>query len=144
VNGYADTGFLASLFLQEATSASAENALLGQAAPLPIPPLTLLELRNALNLAVARKQISLGDRDALWRQFEVQIRAGVFVQTPLPSAELHEKARDLSDRYTPALATRSLDLLHVAAALLLNAKVFYSFDERQRQAAAAEGLQVKP
>ena len=48
----------------------------------------------------------------------------------------------LSDCYTPRLATRSLDLLHVAAATLLGAKVFYSFDERQRKAAAGEGLKV--
>jgi hypothetical protein len=31
---------------------------------------------------------------------------------------LHHKARQLSDRYTPTLGTRSLDLLHVAAALV--------------------------
>jgi predicted nucleic acid-binding protein len=42
------------------------------------------------------------------------------------------------------LGTRSLDLLHVAAALALEAKVFLSFDDRQRKAAASEGLQVKP
>jgi hypothetical protein len=39
---------------------------------------------------------------------------------------------------------RSLDLLHVAAALILEARVFFSFDDRQRKAAAGEGLNVKP
>ena len=57
---------------------------------------------------------------------------------------LHGRARELSDRHTPTLATRSLDLLHVAAALLLDVKEFYSFDDRQRKAASAEGLKVKP
>ena len=46
--------------------------------------------------------------------------------------------------YTPSAGTRSLDLLHVAAAWLIEAKTFFSFDERQRQAAAGEGLEVKP
>ena len=44
----------------------------------------------------------------------------------------------------PTLGTRSLDLLHVAAALVLDTKVFFSFDDRQRKAAASEGLKVKP
>jgi len=35
-------------------------------------------------------------------------------------------------------------LLHVAAALLLEAKVFFTFDDRQGKAAANEGLKVKP
>ena len=37
--------------------------------------------------------------------------------TPVPADELHHKARQLSDHYTPTLGTRSLDLLHIAAAL---------------------------
>jgi predicted nucleic acid-binding protein len=66
------------------------------------------------------------------------------VPTPVASNELHEKARQLSDRYTPTLGTRSLDLLHIAAALVLGAKEFFSFDDKQRKAAAGEGLKVKP
>jgi hypothetical protein len=58
--------------------------------------------------------------------------------------ELHKRATQLSDRYAPALGARSLDLLHVAAALVLEAKVFFSFDERQRKAAKSEGRRVKP
>jgi hypothetical protein len=42
------------------------------------------------------------------------------------------------------MLTRSLDLMHVAAALLCKARVFLSTDTRQRAAAKAEGLEVKP
>jgi len=38
----------------------------------------------------------------------------------------------------------SLDLMHVAAAILLEATAFLRFDDRQRKAAAAEGLGVFP
>jgi hypothetical protein len=144
VKGYADTGFLGSLYLQEATTKRAEAALAGLTEPLPLIPLTLLEFRNMLNLAISRTRISEAERDAAWRRFQAHIDAGVFTQIAIPAEELHDRARELSDRYTPALATRSLDLLHVAAALLLRVKVLYSFDERQRQAAAREGLSVKP
>jgi hypothetical protein len=42
------------------------------------------------------------------------------------------------------MATRSLDLMHVATALLSKARVFLSTDIRQRKAAKAEGLTVMP
>ena len=35
-------------------------------------------------------------------------------------------------------------IYHVAAALLLGSRTFFSFDDRQRKAAAREGLKVKP
>ncbi len=141
---FADTGFIASLYLKESTSARARAAVQAAAVPLPLTPLALLELRNAFNLAVKWQRITPADRDALWQDVEADITGGFLVATPVASADLHAKARELSDLYTPTVGTRSLDLLHVAAALLLDAKTFFSFDERQRQAASGEGLEVKP
>jgi len=141
---FADTGFIASLYLQESTSAQARAAI--QAAPvvLPLTPLILLELRNAFNRSVQRQRITAAQRDLLWQDVEADIASGFLAPTPLDSEELHKKARQLSDRHTPTLGTRSLDLLHVAAALTLGAKEFFSFDDRQRKAAASEALKVKP
>jgi hypothetical protein len=141
---YADSAFLTPLFQEESGTRQAQAIVQTLEAPLPLIPLTLLELRNAFNAGIARGRITVADRDALWRQVEAQIRAGIFAEVSLPTSELHRRAMELSDRYTPQLATRSLDLLHVAAALLLEAKVFFSFDARQRAAAAGEGLKVKP
>jgi len=53
-------------------------------------------------------------------------------------------ARRLSRRHTAKVGTRSLDIIHVASALLLRPEVFYSFDERQRRLAETEGLTVRP
>jgi len=141
---FADTSFIASLYLKESTSAQARTAV--QAAPivLPLTPLAMLELRNAFNRSVQRQHITTAQRDALWQDVEADIASGFLVLTPVASEELHKEARLLSDRHTPTLGTRSLDLLHIAAALLLGAKVFFSFDDRQRKAAASEGLKVKP
>ena len=141
---FADTGFLASLYLKESTSARARAAMQGAPVPLPLTPLGALELRNALNRAVHRQRISIADRDALWRDVETDITNGFLVPTPVASSDLHAKARELSDRYTATLGTRTLDLLHIAAALLIEANLFFSFDERQRQAASGEALEVKP
>ena len=141
---FADTGFIASLYLKESTSAQARAAVQAVSLSLPLTPLAMLELRNVFNRAVHRQRITAAQRDALWQDVEADIAGGFLVPVPVPPGPLHDTARRLSDRYTPVLGTRSLDLLHVAAALALEAKVFFSFDDRQRKAAASEGLQVKP
>jgi hypothetical protein len=50
----------------------------------------------------------------------------------------------LSTEYAARYLTRTLDVLHVAAALLLEAKTLASFDDRQRRLAAGVGLQLLP
>ncbi len=142
--GFADTSFITSLYLEESTSEAADAALGADRVPLPLTPLAMLELRNAFNRSVQRQRITTAQRDALWQDVEADIASGFLAPTPVATEELHRKARQLSDRYTPTLGTRSLDLLHVAAALVLGAKVFFSFDERQRNAAMGEGLKVRP
>ncbi len=141
---FADTGFLASLYLQESTSAAARAAVRADAVRLPFTTLVELELRNAFNRAVHRQRITVAERHALWRDVEADIARGFLVPTGLPAAAWHERTRILSDLHTPATGARTLDLLHVAAALILKADLFFSFDERQRKVAAAEGLEVKP
>ena len=141
---FADTGFIGSLYLKESTSAAARAAIQSEPAVLPYTPLVALELRNAFNRAVQRGRVTLAQRDALWQDVEADIAGGFLVPTPVASGPLHDRARQLSDRHTPTLGTRTLDLLHVAAALILESKIFFSFDDRQRKAAASEGLKVKP
>lgn len=141
---YADTGFLVSLYLQETTSAAARDALQRNPHWLAWTPTVMLETRNALNLAVNWGRITIAERDAVWRDIETDVANGVLVECQASSNELHAAAQTLSDRYTVTVGTRSLDLLHVAAAILLKTRVFFSFDERQRKAAAGEGLKVIP
>jgi hypothetical protein len=141
---FADTGFIASLYLEETTSKAADAALGERREPLPLTPLVALELRNAFNRAVQRGRITMAQRDALWQDVEADIAGGFLVPTPVAPGQLHDQARRLSDRHTPVLGTRSLDLLHVAAALVLESKIFFSFDDRQRKAAASEGMKIKP
>ena len=141
---FADTGFIASLYLKETTSAPARAAIQATPVILPLTPLAMLELRNAFNRCVQRQRITIAQRDALWQDVEADIASGFLMPTAVAPDELHKKARQLSDRHTPTLGTRSLDLLHIATALVLEARQFFSFDDRQRKAAASEGLKVKP
>ena len=144
MSAYADTGFIVSLYLEESTSPAADAVFASLDSALPLTALGFLELRNAFNLAIVRGRITEAERDRLWAKFTEQCEAGVFENHFVDAESLHRLARELSDRYTPIHAARSLDLLHVAAALLLNAREFLTFDERQRRVAQAEGLQVRP
>jgi len=144
VSAYADTGFLVSLLLVETTSQAADGVFASLDGAVLLSPLSLLELRNALNLAIVRGRITEAERDTAWRHVEEQQQAGVFQLVQPDFTLLHRKARELSDRHTPLHATRSLDLLHVAAALLLDVDEFLTFDIRQSRVAVAEGLTVRP
>lgn len=48
----------------------------------------------------------------------------------------------LSQKYSTQLASRSLDVLHVAAALSLGARRFYTFDRTQSKLARLVGLRA--
>lgn len=74
----------------------------------------------------------------------MDLHNGLHAVTPIPSADLYAKAAELADHYSAREGTRSLDLLHVAAALLLDASELLSFDSRQRKVAAGQGLKVRP
>jgi hypothetical protein len=71
-------------------------------------------------------------------------RTATRASTPIGQLDLHEKAAQLAQKYTAIFGTRPMDLLHIAAAILLGASQLLSFDERQRQAAKREGLKLRP
>ena len=141
---YADTSFLLALY-REQTASPAANAIMQRvAAPLPLTPLVFLELRNALNLAVFRGEIDTDTRKAAWVQLEQDIRDGVLAHVAPAAAAVYDKAAELSDRHGPSLGARTLDVLHVAAALVLGTSRLLSLDQRQRAWAGKVGLTVAP
>ncbi len=141
MTGYADTSFLVSLYLPDVNSPSAWAAMKSQPGLL-ITPLHELELVNAVELAVFRRMISRTQAKSVLRNFELD-RGSVFALTPLP-IESYARAERIARRHTPVLGTPSLDILQVAAALVLKPDVFFTFDKRQRRLAKAERLRVLP
>jgi predicted nucleic acid-binding protein len=139
--GYADTSFLVSLYLPDAHSPAAWAAMKSRPY-LYLTPLHDLELVNAIELAVFRKLIRRAEAKSVLRDFE-QDRGGLFALTPVPS-ESYGRAEQLARRHSAVLGTRSLDILQVATALVLKPDVFYTFDQRQRKLAKAEGMRVVP
>jgi len=139
---YADTGFLVSLYGQDAHSAAA-TALVKSKPVFLLTPLGEAEFTNAIELRVFRKEWTRAEARSIHEIFQQHQAAGVFRVAPL-GPEVWEKALVFSRRHSAKLGSRTLDLLHVAAAIVLKPDVFYTFDKRQRKLARAERLRVLP
>lgn len=100
-----------------------------------------LELLNAISLRVFRKELGARQAKAARSLIASDLQQGVLDMKPLPPA-VFERAKQISRRRTPRFGTRTLDVLHVAITLLLQAKNFYTFDRNQGRLASAEGLTV--
>ena len=114
------------------------------AEPLLFTPLHRIEARNALRNAAARGLITESDRRGAFRQMDEDLRDGLLVLTPVEWTDVFRRADELSEKHTASDGQRTIDLLHVAFALECGAKLFLSFDNRQRRLAKAAGLKVKP
>jgi hypothetical protein len=142
VTTYADTTFFCSLYAPDAHTARAIARMRRQTLPLPFTWLHQLELRNALRLRVFRREITRAQRDASLDAVLADLASGVMTATSPDHTALMTEAERLSARYSEKLGTRSLDILHVAAAVLLGQGAFLSFDDRQRSLARAARLRV--
>jgi predicted nucleic acid-binding protein len=139
---YADTGFLISLYREDGHSAAA-SALVHSKPVFLLTPLVEVEFTNALYLAVFRKLSTVAESRLIYDSFAHHQASGVFRAGPLGS-EVWETAVALSRRHTAKFGVRTLDVIHVAAALALKPEVFFSFDDRQRKLARAERLRLLP
>ena len=139
---YADTGFLVSLYGQDSQSSLA-RALVQSRPVFLLTSLGEAEFTNAVELRIFRKEWSRQEANAVRQAFSQHQAAGVFRMEPLTS-EVWEKALVLSRRHSAKVGARTLDLVHVAAALTLRPDSFFSFDERQRRVAKLERLHILP
>ena len=99
------------------------------------------EVINAFGLRVFRKEITAAQAQSSLSDFEKDLRDGIFQLRGLPDT-VFERARQLSRRTTAKLATRTADILHVAAALELGVDYLYSFDRNQRKLAQTVRLKL--
>lgn len=139
---YADTALLCSLYAPDANTPRAVARVRRLTAPLPFHWLHQVELRNAFRLRVFRKEIDVSAQDASLRAVLADLSAGVLAPVDPAVHELLLETERLSAQHTGRLGTRSLDVMHVACALLVGATDFLGFDERQLALAKAAGLKT--
>jgi predicted nucleic acid-binding protein len=141
LNVYIDSSFFVSIYLPD----SHTSAALGRLARHPrvwLTPFHETELVHAVLQHVFRGRISSAHADRAIRDFRLDRDAGLWLVTGLPETTFGT-AIGLAHTHVARLGTRTLDSLHVAAALELKAEWFWTFDERQAKLAKAAGLKVK-
>ncbi len=141
MKAYPDTSILASAYLQDGNSSLADQLIANFSASLVLSPLHDFELANAIELAVFRKQVNRSQANAAWKDFQTDLLHWPVTALPV---DVFAKAAALARRRSARHGTRSLDMLHVAAAVALGAGIFLSLDGRQRRLARAEKLSIFP
>ena len=141
---YADSSFLVSCYLLDANTSKAKSYLRSVGTPLVLNALQALEVGNAFELGVFRSLFRRLDAASARANLAQDLRSGRLVKTAVDWSLAFRLASALSKRHSATMGTRSLDILHVAAAKSLRATEFISFDSRQRLLATALGLKAAP
>lgn len=142
---YCDTSFLTSLYVDgDAFHSTARREAARFTEAIPYTNLSELEFRNALHRSLGDGSLDSSGHDAIVRDVNRDEADGLIERVTLNQIKLYERALMLSRKHTPAIGCRSLDILHVAAAVVLGASKFASFDERQRRLAHTVGLTLIP
>lgn len=139
---YADTSFLISLYGADEHSPRARQTVRELGMRLLLTQLQRFEFDNALRLLRFRKLYSARQVKAMAEALQADEVAGFLAPAALDWHEAIGRARGCSERHTVAGGYRAMDILHVAAALSLEAGLFLSFDLRQRELARSEGLGI--
>lgn len=146
---YADTNFFTYLYLEDAGSGHADALMRKNRPILPITWLQRIEVVNAFEQSVlagygeSQSRISPQFAAACQQQFRDDLRDAIVVKTVHVSlAELTRLFEEISMRHTAKYGFRTYDILHVASALILKCRSFWSFDKRASKLAKLEGLKV--
>ena len=142
--GYADTGVMVKGYVLEADSEAAVRILDSLGDHLLYSHLHSIEIPNAIRLKRFRGEITKSQENAANRAFLSDIESGVLTPCEYDLGEVFLLAERLSAKHSAILGSRSLDLLHVAAAIEAGATHFASLDARQRKVAGLNGLKLLP
>jgi predicted nucleic acid-binding protein len=142
--GYADTGVMVKGYVLEADSEAAVRILDSLGEHLLYSHLHSIEIPNAIRLKRFRGEITKAQENAAIRAFLSDIESGLLTPCEYDLGEVFLLAERLSAKHSAIVGSRSLDLLHVAAAIEGGATHFASLDARQRKVASLNGLKLLP
>jgi predicted nucleic acid-binding protein len=137
---YLDTSCLVKLYYPEPESARVAALVQGKA--ICCNSLHELEFHNALQLKMFAGAATSSQTEAARQMVAADLHAGVLVSPLLEWKEVFAVAVRIADEYTRTIGCRSLDILHCAAARMLESSEFVTTDARQKKLAAALGLKL--
>ena len=141
---YFDSGLLVKAHCPEPDMATAHALIEASDPPIPFTELHGLEVRTALRLKRFRGELTAAELARALETLQSDLAAGLLARPAMDLEAVFLQAEVLSARHAAETGARSLDILHVAAAVELEADAFASLDERQRKVAAKAGLKLLP
>lgn len=144
MTAYADSGVIAKLYVPEPNSPEAVRLVSSYPPPLALTHLQALEVRNALRLKVFRGEMTRAQLRRTLSRLAEDVGRGRWQLPRYPPSDVHRKAEELSGKHARNTGCRSLDILHVAGAIVLGARDFLTFDARQGKLARKARLRVLP
>lgn len=136
---YIDSSALVPVYVPEPFSEAARSVI-RTAGQVPFTALHGLEVPNAFELLAGRKLMTKNECRSVHVQLREDIENHRLLAVSLDFELVFAEAAELSRLHTANLLTRSLDLLHVAAAHAAGCNRFASADDRQLKLAKASGL----
>lgn len=109
-----------------------------------ITPLVLFEAQNSIRGFPIAGKGTLAEAQSALEGIKRGLLEGLFICQSIPAKRLFPQATRLSLHHTLSATFGAMDVLHVASAMELGADTFLTFDGRQGEMAAAEGLNLKP
>ena len=138
-----DTSAFIKLYFLEKGSELVQQCVLDQDEPLPVWELLEAEFVNACRLKAFWKDITPAQAERQIQLFAQRQRRGLYF-VPDPDRGALMSAFRVYSSHIPRFGCRTMDILHVACAKLLDVSCLVSFDERQRALAAHAGLSIMP
>ena len=129
---YLDTSAFLKLYFKEHGSEAVQQLIASQRHPLPVWEIQQMEMVNAMRLKVFWKEISLAEAERQISLFKDRRRRGLYYKAEIDRLELSETFERLSLQ-TVRNGGRTMDILHVACALVLGASHFLTFDNLQNE-----------
>lgn len=139
---YFDTGILLKLYTNEPESLVVQNFVTARGHAVAVTELHLTEAISALRLKEFRGECSSAQSAAALGCIEEDLRSRVLRRTAVDWPEIWTRCQTMARTETARHGTRTLDTLHVAAALNLGSSEFVSTDARQTALARSCGLTV--
>lgn len=139
---YLDSGVLVKFYVYESNSKEAIELIQSFEQPILFTRLHELEIKNGIRTKAFRREITSLQAEHSLKLIESDLSVSRLVRTALVWNDVYDQAESLSHQHAIRLGCRSLDILHVAAALTLKANQIITTDQRQGQLARAVNLQV--
>ena len=139
---YIDTSVIVKLYSLEPYSLEVSKWIRKNNEAIPLTNLHELEFTNAIYLKQFKGEIFPDQVNQIMTRFNEHQKEGIYYHPQLNWSDIWNKSLELSRKHTSTNGSRSLDILHIASALVLKFNRFVTLDNRQADLAKKAGLKI--